>query len=377
MPLTDSQVRNLKLRPDAADRLVADGNGLYLRLRRAGGDASRTWLYRRKDAGQLTVVTLGTYPALAIREARLKAAELALKRSVDSPTVEVAAAQWLTESVDRTHKRADLTRGYIDRGVIPALGTRRVREIEAVDIARAVRAYRDASAKGPRGRAGGLPAARGLLATFKGLFRYCTENGWIDRSPAAQVTATVIGPAQVSRDRVLSDDEIRVVMTVQSRLGPVTRFLLLTGLRISEAYDGHREGQFWIVPASAAKNGREHRVWLSKLALAQLEASPWQVALKAVQRQLKVNGDGWTAHDLRRTFATRLNGMGVAPYVVERCLNHTFSGVMQVYNRADYETERREALEKWSAWLEWLTVPEPVADVIQIRDVQGIVARSA
>jgi integrase len=63
------------------------------------------------------------------------------------------------------------------------------------------------------------------------------------------------------------------------------------------------------------------------------------------------NGTGWTCHDLRRTFATRTNAIGVAPHVVERMLNHTLPGLMQTYNRATYDAERQEALEAWSSCL--------------------------
>jgi Phage integrase family len=47
----------------------------------------------------------------------------------------------------------------------------------------------------------------------------------------------------------------------------------------------------------------------------------------------------WTLHDLRRTFATRLAEMGVAPHVIERMLNHitgTLSPLALVYNKAKY-----------------------------------------
>src|SRR4029077_6600514 len=93
--------------------------------------------------------------------------------------------------------------------------------------------------------------------------------------------------------------------------GPVLRFLLLTGLRLGEAYSGERQGQHWVVSAKAAKNGKEHRVWLSPLALAQLEAHPWTARREQVQHWLTANAAArglprarWRAHDLRPSFQT-------------------------------------------------------------------------
>ena len=71
---------------------------------------------------------------------------------------------------------------------------------------------------------------------------------------------------------------------------------------------------------------------------------------------------GWTLHDLRRTFATRLAEMKVAPHVVERLLNHKLgsignktdgmvSAVAEVYNRAAYSIEMREAIGLWEKQL--------------------------
>jgi integrase len=235
-----------------------------LRVRAARGTFTRTWQFRRKAKGRPSITTLGTYPELSIKEARLKAAELATKRQQSSPTVEEAAEQWMGERVDHTHRKADQVRGYVDRAIIAELGDMRVRDVEPADIARVIRAYRDRIAKLPRGRTGGRPAARALLAAFKGLFGYCVANGWISISPAAQLTAAVTGPPPQARERVLTDDEIRFVMTTDIKPAPVLRFLLATGLRLGEAYAGHRAGQYWIVPAKVAKNRREHRVWRSR-----------------------------------------------------------------------------------------------------------------
>jgi integrase len=70
---------------------------------------------------------------------------------------------------------------------------------------------------------------------------------------------------------------------------------------------------------------------------------------------------------LRRTFATRLNGKGIAPHIVEKLLNHSLPGLMQTYNRATYDAERKEALEAWSNYLLGF-VSEPVGEnVVPIR----------
>jgi integrase len=368
MALNDTRLRNLKPNPGKTERLVADGNGLYIRIRAGEGGLSRTWQFRRREGGRQAVTTLGTYPELPILEARQQALELATKGKSYSPTVEIAAEQWLSERIDHTHRKAELIRGYVERAIIPALGSRRVRDVEPSDIAIAVRDYRDRTGKKAAAHKGGRTAARALLGVFKGLFGYAVANGWIKLSPAAQLTAAVVGPPGAARTRVLSDDEISFVMTTEIRQGPVLRLLLATGLRIGEAYNGHREGQHWVVPPEFSKNKREHRVWLSDLALAQLDRYPWEAPRFDVQHWLADNSGGWCAHDLRRTFSTRNNAMGVPPYVVERMLNHIFDGVMAVYNHATYDAERRQALDAWSAWLASFIGKRP-ADIVPLRQI--------
>jgi integrase len=105
--------------------------------------------------------------------------------------------------------------------------------------------------------------------------------------------------------------------------------------------------------------------WLSEVALAKLDSHPWEAPREAAQRWLTESADGCTAHDLGRTFSTRNNGMGVPPYVVEKMLNHTFDGVMAVYNHAAYDAERRQALEDSSAYL--MEMASPSAAVVPLR----------
>lgn len=66
-----------------------------------------------------------------------------------------------------------------------------------------------------------------------------------------------------------------------------------------------------------------------------------------------VNGE-WTPHDLRRTAATMMQALGVAPDVIDRCQNHVLPGrkVRRHYLHHDYAQEKRQAWNELGAQLE-------------------------
>jgi hypothetical protein len=110
-----------------------------------------------------------------------------------------------------------------------------------------------------------------------------------------------------------------------------------------------------------SKNHRAHWVALSRQALALLRGQDQSRELifgtatdTAVQAWLRRwcererISPAFRPHDLRRTCATRLNTLGVLPHIAEKILNHTMQGVMAVYNRADYEAERIDAMQRWA-----------------------------
>jgi integrase len=72
----------------------------------------------------------------------------------------------------------------------------------------------------------------------------------------------------------------------------------------------------------------------------------------------------WTLHDLRRSFASGLQRLGVAPHIVELALNHrsgTFSGVAGIYQRHRYAKEVQDSFELWSEHIETLTTKNAAA----------------
>lgn len=136
----------------------------------------------------------------------------------------------------------------------------------------------------------------------------------------------------------------------------------------------------WNIPPARTKNGRQHALPLSPLAIEVLKSVPnihYELAFPArgtegatpsgfskIKRRLDdLSGvSGWTLHDLRRTLATQLAGMGVAPHVVERILNHTsgtLGGVAGIYNRFQYLPEMRAALDMWAEHVDKLASMNP------------------
>jgi hypothetical protein len=60
----------------------------------------------------------------------------------------------------------------------------------------------------------------------------------------------------------------------------------------------------------------------------------------------------WTLHDLRRSAASGMAGLGTAPHVIEAVLNHrsgVIKGISATYNRFNYAAEKRAALDAWAA----------------------------
>jgi integrase len=131
---------------------------------------------------------------------------------------------------------------------------------------------------------------------------------------------------------------------------------------------------WWTIPAERTKNGRAHEVPVSSAAVEILRGLPQMNGSEfvfSVSGALPISGysgakakldtqagvQGWRFHDLRRTAATRMAAIGIAPHVVEKVLNHvpsSIGGVAAIYNRHSYLDERRHALEAWAQYVRGL-----------------------
>lgn len=219
-------------------------------------------------------------------------------------------------------------------------------------------------------------AAIHAYAVIRKFFGWAVERGLIEASPCLNLKP----PAKKrSRERVLSDRElVKLWKASQAEgypFGAIFQLLLLTAQRRGEVV-GMRWSEIdlkvglWTIPSERTKNGKTHALPLTPRVRAILKTLPrfesefvfpargkpeqsysgYSKGKRGLDAEAKLFD--WTLHDLRRTAATGMAQLGVAPHVVEKILNHstgTFAGVAGVYNRFEYRKEMREALALWAA----------------------------
>jgi len=239
-----------------------------------------------------------------------------------------------------------------------------------------------------------------LHANITTLFNFLARDH-AELLPSGNPCTGIRRPApETSRERVLSDAEIRALWTVAEReplFGPGVQLLALSGCRRAEVFEAswnefdidHRK---WLIPAARCKNGRAHLVHLTPTMLRILEnlprtgnflfsangREPFSGFYKATTRlreamakELGTEPERWSLHDLRRSFVTNLQRLRVPIETIEAAVNHVsgrISGVTATYARHTLEDERREALELWDRHLVRLVEGTPPGStVVELR----------
>jgi integrase len=341
--ITEADIR--KIKPRDTDYVVGCGKSLWLRVRATG---RKTFIVRRKQGGKTKIITLGDWPTLSLKGASAQAVTI---KTPGDATINNLLQEY-HGAVISGHARPKQFEAYAKR-IRTALGNVRVSEVTAQRLSALVAESRS----NPR-------SANSLRSHLKAMFSMAIEFGWRDDNPASVIGARVTGYKYIPRDRVLTHDEIKELWQWEGNNAALLRFLLLTGLRISEGQNGRVDGNLWRVDKT--KNGKPHWVYLTPTARAQL-ASPFEVSPTAVQAWVKRRKVGWTPHDLRRTFATLAMNNDVLPHVVEKCLNHALEGMLRVYSHAEMEAERIAASKTVERVVLAITGNAAAENVVQLR----------
>lgn len=396
---TDRFLRTLKPGDAAVEWFDEDTRGLSLKLNPGG---AATWYFnytRRADAMRLRV-QLGKLSALGLKDARLRATKMAglvadgrdpagdRRAERDALTVADLVDQFFDQHAKekRTGKRQHQ---MLIKDVLPIIGRSKAAAVTRRDIGRITDRM--------TGRGVTIGASRTFEIVRK-MFNWALEKGLIEQNPCLGMKKPF---ATRKRERVLSSDEIRAVWNGLadasiSRDGQqVLKLCLITGQRLGEVAGMCRdefnfETKIWTIPSWRSKNGHAHRVPLAGMALEIIEEALRRATTeflfpgygkddamksssvgKAVRRcSAELGVPHWTAHDLRRTAATCMADLCVAPHVIGHVLNHrtvTKASVTdQVYNRYSYDREKRAALELWATRLASIIIGT-TAEVVALR----------
>ncbi len=394
-----------------ARREVPDGllRGLYLVIQPSG---ARSWAVRyRNAAGTPRKHTLGTYPAIDLRSARelaqhalievakgsdpaadRKSARTGAKVPSDRDIVEKVADQFIERYAKANTKSWAETKRILDREVVAHWRGRHLAAIGRADVHDLLDGVVDR---------GSPVMANRVLAALRKMCSWSVDRGIIAASPCDKIKAPT---AERSRDRVLSDDELRGLWAATDAIGwpfgALVKILLLTGQRRDEVgkmrwSEIDLDGKLWILPKERSKNAQAHAVPLSGPVLAILAGLPRIASAKGQDYVFTVTGKtavsgfsgakeridallaashgepvpAWVLHDLRRTAATGMARLGTALPVVERVLNHvsgSFGGIVGVYQKHGFADEKRHALTTWAAFVERLVTAEPGNNVVAI-----------
>jgi integrase len=228
--------------------------------------------------------------------------------------------------------------------------------------------------------------ARSTLSTF---YAWAIGRGWCDVNP---VVGTNKAEGESERQRVLTDAEISAVWLAADKAngyGKILQLLLLTGCRRDEI-GGLRWSEIDLnartitIPGARTKNGEQHVIPLSDTAASILAGiakrdgyehvfgrtlsagfSGWSSAKAEFDATVKL--PDWVVHDLRRTVRTGIDKLGILPHICEAVLNHLSAKLIRTYNRNQYESEKRAALNQWATHLKTIVAQATGANVTALK----------
>lgn len=286
MPLTELQARSAKPR-DRAYKL-ADGGGLFLLIQPNG---SKLWRMKYRYAGKEKLLSFGSYPKVALAEARKKrtAARDVLSSGEDpgkdraddelneDRTFRAVATLWHDNrkySLDPAHAQRVWSR--LERDVFPEIGQKPIDEITPPIVLKMIRKIE---------QRGALDISRRAKQGVGQVFQFAIACGLATTDPTAHLRGALKPRPRVKHMSRVPLAElhgfIEKLLAYQEggdRRSAVTRdavhFALLTWVRTKElrlavksefeGLDGH--SPLWRIPAERMKMGREHLVPLSRQA---------------------------------------------------------------------------------------------------------------
>ena len=400
--LTDAQCRNAKCPPDKSRARFADAGGLYLEVSPAG---SKRWFLKIRQDGKETRLAFGAYPAVSLTDARKKrdAAKLQkaggvnlvqarkvekLKAAVPmGDTFGAVAEEWIgKQQGEWSAEHTKRMRALLDKDLLPWLGSRKLADIEAVELLATLHKVEER---------GAIETADRCLMLARGIWRYAIATGRASHvmpdglkgalTPyRGKHFAAIIDPAEFAvLLRAIKAYRGGIVVRAALQLAPML-FQRPNELRGATWAEMDLEDGLWTIAAQRMKrtkdgkeNGQAHLVPLPTQAVQILKAlKPYTENTGLVfpgerQRSKPISENsvrtalismGYTAekqtwHGFRASARTMLaEVLNFDPLVIEAQLAHSVRDANgRAYNRTTYLKQRTEMMQQWADYLDRLS----------------------
>jgi len=390
MSLTDAKIKGAK--PRIKTYTLIDGDGLYLEVNPKG---RKWWRFRYQKDGRRNRLSLGVYPHISLKEARLerdrlkrqiaKGIDPSLKRKEEkrkagaSEAYEAICREWFVKQEPGWSERhAKTTMERMGKNIFPFIGTRPISDLGVEDMLGVVQRCE---------RRGAIETARRIRQIMSQVFRYAIAAGRAERDPAADIK-DVIPPARKVKHHASITDPKKIKSLLRAidgfdgtfvvhcalKFAPLV-FVRPGELRNAEWHEIDLEAREWRIPEEKMKGGSVHIVPLSEQA-AQVLSDLHQVTgsigyvfpsvrtparpmsentINVALRRLGYDKTEMTGHGFRSMASTLLNEHGWHKDAIERQLAHTPKDKVRAsYNYAEHLPERKRMMQAWADYLDSL-----------------------
>lgn len=375
---------------------LTDGGGLYLEILPTG---TKVWRYKFHYNGRRDKITIGRYPAVSLKDARQRHAELLEKiaagqdpkaglqtkvsggsKASGEATFEHYARKWVEETLfyRSAAYRAQQLR-WLEVHVFPVIGRQNLNAITPRDVLRVVEPLRETA-----------NTAESVRALIQRVFSYAIRNLAAESNPALMVRGAIVVPKKTHHLHLLEPELARFWRLIPRQGAHFTtlvaaQMLFYTMVRKGELirsrwHEFDLDAGVWDVPAERMKMRKRHRVYLPRQAVALLQslkpmtehqdyvfpsvytasgriAPMGDASLNHFFKRVDFGVQGFAPHGVRGTTATLLREHGFRSEVVELLLSHAPKGQVEAaYNHAELGQERKEALQFLADYLDQLAL---------------------
>ncbi|MFL1013253.1 tyrosine-type recombinase/integrase [Flavisericum labens] len=384
---TDLSIKSLKPKTSRVIYWFEGYNGFGIRV---SPKNRKSWVYMYRYNNKPRMMTLGTYPRVSLREARIlfseydhlvemgfdpaqkKVEENQFERNAD--TVEDLLVRYIEYSKAQGKKSWKTEELELRKNVIPVIGHMKAHNVKKKDL---MPIFHEmiVKRKAPIG-------AKHLFAYIRRMFNIAVMWGLMEYNPCLGLK---LGIKSNKRQRHLTPIEIHQFWHMLNNAGTAMvirlalRFMLCTACRGVEVRTMEWEhldfdNMIWTIPKT--KNKKMHRVYLHGHAKSIIEQVKLytgnskyvfgsmrhekvpdnppkdlnhlgQTSLsRAINNNRKLlDMEEFKPHDLRRTAATLAAGLGCPRQWVKILLNHSDSDITGIYDQYAYDWERNKASE--------------------------------